>query len=72
MKFITSSRDGTIKVWNAMSLQVEQTIKVGKQKKQMGGEVKFWVNAIIYMKKSKKIAAACADRTIKFYDLNST
>ena len=38
----------------------------------MGGEVKFWVNAIIYMKKSKRIAAACADRTIKFYDLNST
>lgn len=32
----------------------------------------YWVTAIQYMTKSKKLVAACADRTIKFYDLTQT
>ena len=72
MKFATASRDGTIKIWNALSLSVELTIKVGQPKKGQGVGGKFWINSIAYMKKSKKLAAACADRTIKFYDLDGT
>jgi WD40 repeat protein len=30
LKFITSSRDGTAKVWNASTLKCEETINVGK------------------------------------------
>jgi WD40 repeat protein len=59
IKYITSSRDGTIKIWNGNSTKCSLTITVGK----------YWVNCIQYMTKSKRLVAACADRTLKFYDL---
>jgi hypothetical protein len=31
-----------------------------------------WVTCLIYMKGSKKLVAASANRMISFYDLNST
>jgi WD40 repeat protein len=59
VKYITSSRDGTIKIWNGNTQKCSLTINVGK----------YWVNCIQYMTKSRRLVAACADRTLKFYDL---
>lgn len=72
LQYATCSRDGTIKIWNAMSLQVEQTIDVNKPKKGVGQTGRLWVNSIVYMTKSKIIAAACSDWTVKFFDPNGT
>lgn len=59
VKYVTSSRDGTIKIWYGNTTKCDLTINVGK----------YWVNCIQYMTKSKRLVAACADRTLKFYDL---
>lgn len=59
VKYITSSRDGTIKIWYGNTQKCDLTIKVGK----------YWVNCIQYMTKSRRLVAACTDRTLKFYDL---
>ena len=77
VKFVTSSRDGTIKIWSGLGLKHEKTIyvsrdnnirkKVSKKKK----EEKCWVTAIAYMTLSKRLVAACANRTLSFYDFNT-
>jgi WD40 repeat protein len=63
LKYATSSRDGTVKIWNAHTVLPEMTITVTKD---------VWVTCLIYMKGSKKLVAASANRMISFYDLNST
>lgn len=52
IKFITASRDGTVKVWVGLSLKWEKTINVSAS----------WVTAIQYMVLSKRLVAACANR----------
>jgi len=63
MKFVTSSRDGTVKIWSAHNLQHEMTIKVTDG---------IWVTCTHYMQATKRLVAASADRMISFYDLAST
>jgi len=60
IKYITSSRDGTVKVWTGTQLKWEMTIRVSKS----------WVTAIHYMTLSKRLVAASANRMITFYDLS--
>ena len=60
--YLTSSRDGTVKTWNALSQKVDKTIKVSDS----------WVTAIHFMTFSRRLVAATANRMISFYDLNST
>ena len=43
-------------------MKCEKNIKVGPS----------WVTAIQYLKASKRLVAACANRSISFYDLNQT
>lgn len=60
IQYATSGRDGNIKIWNS-AMKIKTVVDVGK----------YWVTGITYMTRSRILVAACADRTIKFYDLNS-
>jgi WD40 repeat protein len=81
VRYVTSSQDGTIKIWYGSSTKWEKTIEVWKHvEENIYGSVKiygkkvttYWVNCIQYMTKSRRLVAAWADRTLKFYDLTST
>lgn len=63
MRYCTSSRDGTVKIWNAHTQNLDMTIRVTKD---------VWVTCTQYMTASKKLVAASANRMISFYDLTST
>ncbi len=52
IRFVTSSRDGTVKVWLGLSLKWEKTINVSTS----------WVTSIQYMVFSKRLVAASANR----------
>ena len=52
IKFVTSSRDGTVKIWAGTGLKWELTINVSSS----------WVTAIQYMTMSKRLVAASANR----------
>ncbi len=60
IRFVTSSRDGTVKVWLGLQLKWEKTIQVSNS----------WVTCVTYMAQSKRLVAASANRMISFYDLN--
>lgn len=62
LQYITSGRDGKVKIWNTKTLRADKTINVGK----------YWVNCVQYMTKSQILVAACADRSLRFYDINLT
>lgn len=53
VQFVTGSRDGTVKVWNGLTLTKDMQINVGKS----------WVTAIAYMTFSRRLVAACANRS---------
>jgi WD40 repeat protein len=65
MKYVTASRDGKVKIWNAFTMKLE-----------MNGEITvvkdIWVTCVHYMTLSKRLIAASANRMISFYDLSST
>ena len=63
MRFVTSSRDGTVKIWNSFTLNWEKTITVTDG---------IWVTCTQYMTFSKRLIAASANRMISFYDFEST
>ena len=63
MKFVTSSRDGTVKIWNSFNLNLEKDIQVTDG---------VWVTCTQYMTLSKRLIAASANRMISFYDLETT
>lgn len=63
IKYATSSRDGYVKIWNAMNLNNEVYVKVTSG---------AWVTCMAYMKGSKKLACGSANRMISFYKLDST
>ena len=63
MKYCTSSRDGTVKIWAAIDLKHQKEIKVTDG---------YWVTCITNMTKSKYLVAASANRMISFYDLGAT
>jgi WD40 repeat protein len=63
IKFVTSSRDGFVKVWHAHNLQWYKTIKVTDN---------IWVTCTHYMTFTKRLAAASANRMISFYDIEGT
>ena len=59
-KYITAGRDGKVKIWNAASLELAQTINVVS---------KAWVTTICYMERSGVIAVGAGDRSLTFYEL---
>ena len=61
-RYFTSSKDGTVKVWNASSLTPVSTISVGNS----------WVTNLAYLSKYDIIAAASSDRSISFFDLKKS
>lgn len=63
MRYATASRDGTVKIWNAHTMKLDNKITVVKD---------IWVTCIHYMTFSKRLVAASANRMISFYDLSST
>lgn len=63
MKYCTSSRDGTVKIWAALDLKFLKQINVTDG---------YWVTCITYMTKSEYLVAASANRMISFYDLKAT
>lgn len=63
IKYATSSRDGTIKIWNAQTMILDSTIKVTSG---------AWVTCMTYMTGSKRLVAGSANRMISFYSLDST
>jgi len=63
MKYCTSSRDGTVKIWSAVDLKHLKEIKVTNG---------YWVTCITYMTKSEYLVAASANRMISFYDMKAT
>jgi len=64
MKYVTASRDGKVKIWNAFTMKLElKEIVVVKD---------IWVTCIHYMTLSKRLVAGSANRMISFYDLSST
>ena len=60
MKYITGSRDGTVKIWNPLLMQIEKTIKVTNN---------VWITSLTYMTRSKKLVVGTANRMISFYDM---
>lgn len=64
MRYLTSSRDGTVKIWQAHDLRYIKTITVTRNQ--------IWVTCITYMKKSDILVAGSANRMITFYDLSQT
>lgn len=63
MKYVTGSRDGTVKVWNSMTQELEVTVNVTKG---------AWVTCMVYMSRSKKLAVGSANRMLSFFDLSSS
>ena len=65
MKYVTGSRDGKIKIWNAFTMKLE-----------LNGEITvvkdIWVTCISYMTLSLQLIAGSANRMISFYDLKNT
>eukprot|EP00742_Colponemidia_sp_Colp-10_P008505 GILJ01009216.1.p1 GENE.GILJ01009216.1~~GILJ01009216.1.p1 ORF type:complete len:1025 (-),score=150.44 GILJ01009216.1:215-3289(-) len=57
-RYITSSRDATVRVWNATNLQLTRTMRSAA-----------WVSDIAYMVGSSRVVAASTDRSLTFYDM---
>mmetsp|Transcript_37768 Transcript_37768/g.61203 ORF Transcript_37768/g.61203 Transcript_37768/m.61203 type:complete len:933 (-) Transcript_37768:1406-4204(-) len=57
-KYITTSRDGTLRVWNAKNLQWMRTVVNGKA----------WITDVVHMRECNKLAVSSIDRSISFYD----
>ena len=60
VKFVTGSSDGVVKIWNSMKLRPDFDLNVSK----------YAVTALAWMKGSKKLVVATADRMISFFELN--
>ena len=63
MMYVTSSRDGYVKIWLAHNLQLHKSIKVTDN---------IWVTCTQYMTFTKRLVACSANRMISFYDLDRT
>ena len=62
MKYVTASRDGKVKIWNAFTMKLESNGEITVVKD-------IWVTCVHYMTYSKRLIAASANRMISFYDL---
>lgn len=60
-KFVTHSRDGTVRVWHAATLAHMRTLKVSES----------WVTDCKHFSLSNRLAASSIDRAISFYDATS-
>jgi WD40 repeat protein len=65
MKYVTASRDGKVKIWNAFTMNLETNGEITVVKD-------IWVTCIHYMTMSERLIAGSANRMISFYDLKST
>jgi len=60
-RLFTSSRDGTLRVWKADTMQHVKTVRVSDS----------WVTSMTHFPQSNRIAVASMDRTISFYDAST-
>jgi len=60
-RYLTSSRDGSVKVWNAQTNSLMTTILMG--------EKKHWVTSMEVLRRSERLAVGLSDRSIVFCDL---
>ena len=60
-RYVTSSRDGTVKVWNAQTNTLMTTVVIGEKKN--------WVTTMEILRKSERLAAGLSDRSIIFCDM---
>jgi len=61
-QYVTGSKDGTLKLWNAETMQYVRTITFS---------LCSWVNALTYLPSSDLLVACGMDRHIAFYDLTA-
>ena len=61
MYYVTSAKDGTIRLWAQGSVQLVKTIRLGQT----------WVLAMALLPFSGRIAVSTDDRKIKFYDIHT-
>lgn len=59
--YLTTSKDGSVRTWNATSLAPQQILASGRD----------WITDCCVMKRSNRLAISSMDRTLSFYDLNS-
>lgn len=59
--YLTTSKDGSVRTWNANTLAFQSVITTGKN----------WITDCCVMRRSNRLAVASMNRTLGFYDLNS-
>uniref|UniRef100_A0A6U6E0C0 EF-hand domain-containing protein n=1 Tax=Guillardia theta TaxID=55529 RepID=A0A6U6E0C0_GUITH len=59
--YITSSKDGTIRIWSQASLTLQKTISLGKT----------WVLALCLLRHAAKLVLSTDDRKIKVFDVHT-
>jgi WD40 repeat protein len=59
-KYITCSRDATLRIWNCADLRHNRTIVNGLR----------WVKDAVYITNQRKLVVASMDRSLTWYDVN--
>ncbi|TYZ65950.1 hypothetical protein PybrP1_011465 [[Pythium] brassicae (nom. inval.)] len=59
--YVTASKDGSVRTWNANTMAFQSTITTGKN----------WLTDCCVMRRSNRLAVASMNRTLGFYDLSS-
>eukprot|EP00002_Diphylleia_rotans_P021738 TRINITY_DN4239_c0_g1_i5.p1 TRINITY_DN4239_c0_g1~~TRINITY_DN4239_c0_g1_i5.p1 ORF type:complete len:926 (+),score=164.12 TRINITY_DN4239_c0_g1_i5:48-2825(+) len=70
-RYLTASRDGTIRVWSCSTLRHKATIQtwlVWGDGQNIPGSSPSWITGMIFMPSQQRIAVSSMDRTISFYD----
>lgn len=60
--YLTASKDGSVRTWNATTMAYQSTITMGKN----------WLTDCCVMRRSNRLAVASMNRTLGIYDLNSS
>ncbi|KDO31332.1 hypothetical protein SPRG_03949 [Saprolegnia parasitica CBS 223.65] len=59
--YVTASRDGTVRTWNANTLAYQSTIATGRN----------WISDCCHMKRSNRLVVSSMNRTLAFYDMST-
>eukprot|EP00741_Cyanophora_paradoxa_P015875 tig00020909_g15326.t1 len=72
-KYITTSRDGTLRIWNATTLAHMKTVRNDPPTRPNDPQAKgpSWITDCAHMTLCNKLAVASIDRSISFYDAAS-
>lgn len=60
--YLTASKDGSVRTWNANTMAFQSTITTGKN----------WITDCCVMRRSNRLAVASMNRTLGIYDLGSS